>query len=119
METHSIVGGNSLKQAHEKIGGESFLLLAQEIAYYHHEKYNGGGYPSGLKGEKIPLSARIVCLADVYDALRSKRPYREALSHEKTLEIMREEMASSFDPAILKVLERVAEKFRKVSEKIT
>ncbi len=119
MQTHTIIGGDSLEKAYQQTGRESFLSLAREIAYYHHEKYNGCGYPKGLKGENIPLSARIVCVTDVYDALRSKRPYRGALSHEKTMEIMRVEMAGSFDPVIFKVLERVADRFCEVAAKIT
>ena len=119
METHSAIGGDALKKAHEQIGGESFLALAQNIAYYHHEKYNGTGYPKGLKGEDIPLSARIVCIADVYDALRSKRPYKEAMSHEKAMEIMKVEMAGSFDPLIFEAFERASNKFCEVIEKIT
>ena len=119
METHSVSGGDALKKAHEQIGGESFLALAQNIAYYHHEKYNGTGYPKGLKGEDIPLSARIVCIADVYDALRSKRPYKDPMSHEKAMEIMKVEMAGSFDPLIFEAFERVSDKFCEVVEKIT
>lgn len=119
METHSLIGGDALKEAHEQIGGESFLVLAQNIAYYHHEKYNGTGYPKGLKGEEIPLSARIVCIADVYDALRSKRPYKEPMSHERAMEIMKVEMAACFDPSIFKAFERVSDKFCEVAEKIT
>jgi len=119
METHSVIGVDALKKAHEQIGGESFLALAQNIAYYHHEKYNGTGYPEGLKGEDIPLSARIVSIADVYDALRSKRPYKEPMSHEKAMEIMKVEMAGSFDPLIFEAFERVSDKFCEVVEKIT
>jgi response regulator RpfG family c-di-GMP phosphodiesterase len=119
METHSIIGGDALKKAHEQIGGESFLVLAENIAYYHHEKYNGTGYPKGLKGEEIPLSARIACIADVYDSLRSKRPYKEPLSHEKAMEIMSVEMKGSFDPVIFKAFERVSDKFSEISEKLS
>jgi len=119
METHSVIGGDALKKAHEQIGGESFLALAQSIAYYHHEKYNGTGYPKGLKGEEIPLSARIVCIADVYDALRSRRPYKAPMSHEKAMEIMGVEMAGSFDPLIFEAFERVSDKFYEIVEKIT
>lgn len=119
METHTTIGGDALKKAHEQIGGESFLILAENIAYYHHEKYDGTGYPKGLKKEEIPLSARIACIADVYDALRSKRPYKEALSHEKAMGIMRVEMNGSFDPVIFKAFERVSEKFSEIAEKIS
>ncbi len=119
MKTHSAIGGDSLKKAHEQIGGESFLVLAQNIAYYHHEKYDGNGYPKGLKGEEIPLSARIVSIADVYDAIRSDRPYRKAMSHEKAMVIMKVEMAGSFDPVIFTAFERLADKFCEVAETMT
>jgi HD-GYP domain-containing protein (c-di-GMP phosphodiesterase class II) len=109
MENHTIIGGDSLKKAHAQIGGESFLSLAQEIAYYHHEKFDGSGYPKGLKGEDIPLSARIVCVIDVYDALRSKRPYKGSLTHQAALKIMKEEMKNAFDPVILGAFERVSD----------
>lgn len=118
MMTHTIIGGNTLKNASERVGEESFLNLAQSIAYYHHEKYNGTGYPKGLKGEEIPLSARIVCLADVYDALRCDRVYKEALSHEKTIKMMREEMIGSFDPVIFKAFERIADKFSEIADNV-
>ncbi len=116
MKTHSAIGGDSLKKAHDQIGGESFLTLAQNIAYCHHEKYDGSGYPNGLKGEEIPLSARIVSIADVYDAIRSDRPYRKGSGHEKAMEIMSVEMAGSFDPVIFTAFERLADKFSEVAE---
>jgi len=119
METHSVIGGDALKEAHEQIGGESFLVLAQNIAYSHHEKYNGTGYPEGLKGEDIPLSARIVCIADVYDALRSRRPYKEPMSHDQAMATMKTEMAGCFDPVIFTAFERVSNQFCEVAEKVT
>jgi putative two-component system response regulator len=67
---------------------------------HHHEAWNGGGYPAGLAGEEIPLSARILCVADIYDALASDRPYRAAFSHERTLEIMAAENGRTLDPAL-------------------
>ncbi len=118
METHSVIGGDALKKAHQQIGGESFLSLAQQIAYSHHEKYNGTGYPKGLKGEDIPLSARIVCIADIYDALRSKRPYKEPMSHETAMEIMKVEMAGAFDPVIFGAFERISDKFCRIADTV-
>ena len=77
-----------------------FLLLAAEIALNHHEKWNGSGYPRGISGEQIPIAARIVALADVYDALRSERPYKKAFDEEKTYQIIAEGAGSHFDPAV-------------------
>jgi HD-GYP domain-containing protein (c-di-GMP phosphodiesterase class II) len=105
MKKHSDIGGDSLKEAQQQIGGESFLSLAQEIAYYHHEKYDGTGYPKGLKGEEIPLSARIV----------SRRPYKNEIPHENAMNIIREEMAGSFDPLILRAMDRIHRQFRDIA----
>jgi len=80
---------------------DSYLAIAREIALHHHEKWNGQGYPLGLKGEDIPLSARIVALADVYDALRSRRPYKDAWTHERTVEEIVSCRGSHFDPLIV------------------
>jgi putative two-component system response regulator len=91
------------------------LSLAQEIAYYHHERYDGTGYPKGLKGEEIPLSARIVALADVYDALRSNRPYKRAIPHENAMNIIRKEMEGFFDPLILKTMDRIHREFSDIA----
>ncbi len=110
IKTHTSIGGNALKRAHQEIGGESFLTLAQEIAYSHHEKYDGSGYPQGLKGEEIPLSARIISVVDVYDSIRSRRPYKNAVSHEEAMDIMINKIIGSFDPVILDAFKRVAEK---------
>lgn len=101
IKEHSRLGGDALSAIEAKIEGESFLTLAKEIAYYHHERWNGKGYPKGLKGEGIPLSARIVALADVYDALTSKRVYKEAFSHEEAIKIIVSERGSQFDPDVV------------------
>ena len=76
--------------------------MAMDIILYHHEHWDGTGYPEGLKGEEIPLSARIISISDVYDALVSKRPYKKAYSHEASIEIMKEH-ASNFDPDLFKI----------------
>ena len=77
--------------------------MAENIARYHHEKWNGKGYPRGLKGLEIPLEARIVSIVDVYDALRQKRVYKDGFTHEKAIEIIRSESGKSFDPNVVKV----------------
>jgi len=101
MKSHSSLGGDVLFKTSSKIGGRNYLTVAAEIAKYHHEKYNGMGYPEGLKGNAIPLSARIVAVVDVYDALISKRPYKEAWEKQKAVDYIKEESGAHFDPEIV------------------
>jgi PAS domain S-box-containing protein len=103
IKEHSRLGGDAIRDIEVKIDGESFLTLAKEIAYYHHERWNGNGYPKGLAGEAIPLSARIVALADVYDALTSKRVYKEAFTHAEAIKIIVAERGRQFDPDIVDI----------------
>jgi len=105
MKTHAKLGADALMQAGESSGGRgvSFLKYAHEIALGHHEKWDGSGYPNSLSGNDIPLSARLMAVADVYDALISKRCYKEAFSHEKALSIMAEGKGQHFDPLMLQV----------------
>jgi response regulator RpfG family c-di-GMP phosphodiesterase len=114
IKTHTTIGGNSLSVADQKMGKESFLTLAKEIAYYHHERYDGNGYPNGLRGEEIPLSARLVTLADNYDALTSRRCYKEALPHEEVLDYIRKERGGLFDPDIVDAFLEVHEQFKAI-----
>ena len=85
----------------------SFLRPALDIPYCHHEKWDGSGYPRGLKGEDIPLAARIFAVADVWDALRSDRPYRKAWSDERAREYLREQSGSHFDPQLVDAFLRI------------
>ena len=101
IKKHSVLGGDVLSDIEAQIGAQTFLTLGKEIAYYHHEKWNGTGYPNGLKGEEIPLSARIVSIADVYDALTSQRIYKNAFSHQKSKEIIIFDRERSFDPDVV------------------
>lgn len=101
IKKHSKIGGDAILNVESRINIRSFLTLGKEIAYSHHEKWDGSGYPRGLKGNEIPLSARIVALADVYDALTSERPYKKPFSHEKARTIILESSGSHFDPAIV------------------
>jgi PAS domain S-box-containing protein len=101
IKRHPTIGGDVLKQVNAKIKGRSFLTIGMHIAYFHHEKWNGTGYPNGLKRDEIPLSARIVALADVYDAMTSVRIYKEAFSHEKAMKIITSESGKHFDPEIV------------------
>jgi HD-GYP domain-containing protein (c-di-GMP phosphodiesterase class II) len=103
IKRHVTIGGDSIREIEAKMNMKSFLTLGKEIAYYHHEKWDGSGYPKGLKGQDIPLSARIVALADVYDALTSERPYKKAMSHEKAAAIILEGRGTHFDPLMVDI----------------
>ncbi len=90
--------------------------MAREIAFHHHERWDGDGYPDGLMENNIPLAARIVSVADVYDALSVRRVYKDAFPHEKCVEIIEKESGSQFDPAIVKVFLKVQNEFRKIAQ---
>jgi response regulator RpfG family c-di-GMP phosphodiesterase len=118
VKRHSALGGEALREVEAKIEGQSFLTLGKEIAYYHHEKWDGTGYPRGLKGEQIPLSARIVALADVYDALTSRRVYKEAYSHQVARDIIMESRGSHFAPDVVDAFLAHEEDFRRIREEL-
>lgn len=101
MKTHTIIGGDALKAAENKLPGRSFLTLGKEIAYHHHEKFDGTGYPFGLSGEAIPLCARIVAFADAYDALTSKRVYKDVVSPEESKRRLLTDRGLHFDPNVV------------------
>ncbi len=101
MKRHTIVGANAIQTVINEAPEVGFLPMAHDIAYGHHEWFDGSGYPQGLKEDQIPLPARLAAVADVYDALTTIRPYREALPCEKAVEIIRESSASHFDPVVV------------------
>ncbi len=111
MMLHSKFGGDALDEAVKALGEESFLSIGREIAYYHHEHWDGNGYPFGLKGEEIPLSARIVAVADVYDALTTKRRYKKRFPHEDACRLIMENSGTQFDPSLVEVFLEVEEEF--------
>ncbi|WP_448379007.1 HD-GYP domain-containing protein [Fervidobacterium sp.] len=115
MKKHVEYGGKLL-------GDSEYFEIARNIALYHHEKYDGSGYMKGLKGEDIPVEARIVALVDVYDALRSERPYKKALSHEEVLKIILEgdgrTKPEHFDPKLLEILKENSEEIKRVWDEI-
>lgn len=117
MKQHTIYGGDAISAIEKHVGGQSFLALGKEIAYYHHEKWDGSGYPMGLQGEAIPLSTRIVALADVYDALTSKRSYKDAFSHEKAAEIIVNTKGTHFAPEVVDAFLSVEPIFKMIREK--
>ena len=116
IKRHTQLGGDAIKAIEAQIEGRSFLKMGKEIAYNHHEKWDGSGYPRGLKGENIPLSARIVALADVYDALTTERFYKPAYSHQKSKQIIIDLKARHFDPAIVDAFLRLEDHFNRIRE---
>lgn len=124
MKKHTIIGSEVLKKASNNLlrNGKNFFNIGIEIALCHHEKYNGTGYPNGLVGEDIPLSARIVMVADVLDALTSKRVYKNAIAMEEAFYIIEQESGISFDPNIVKALidskERILDVYNRYQENI-
>lgn len=117
IEKHALLGGDCLAAIGERLGEDDFLQLAKEIAYGHHERWDGGGYPTGVAGEAIPLPARIVALADVYDALRSRRPYKEPMSHEEARSILLEGRGAHFDPLVIEAFLACEDRFVAISER--
>ena len=103
MQTHAEKSGELAESILKDVEDEYFVKIARNMARHHHEKWNGAGYPDHLKGEHIPLEARIMAVADVYDALVSKRCYKEAMSFEQAYEVMMESMGSHFDPQMEEV----------------
>jgi len=101
MKMHTTIGAQTLEAALKQFPGVKFLEMARDITISHHERFDGTGYPHGLKGEAIPLAGRIVALADVYDALTSKRVYKGTFTHDVAKSIMLQETSSHFDPGIV------------------
>ncbi len=117
IQTHAQRGADCICQIERRLGGSNFLAMAREIALCHHERWDGRGYPSGLSGDRIPLAARIVAVADVYDALRSRRVYKKARSHDECVRIIREEAGAHFDPDVVDVFLSIEQQFREISER--
>ncbi len=119
MKQHTLIGGETLRasaQAHPQAG---FLMMALDITLKHHERWDGTGYPFGLKGEDIPLSARIVAVADVYDALTTRRVYKPAMTHEDAADIIRKSSGGHFDPDIVDAFFKVEEQIREIRAKLS
>lgn len=111
IKTHPSYGAKMLDQAIDKMGDDSLLRVALEIVSGHHEKWNGTGYPSGISGTDIPLSARIAAIADVFDALTSQRPYKRAWTPEEALNVIYNDAGKHFDPYLCSVVKRQADDF--------
>ena len=117
MQRHSEIGGRCVRDIELRLGGSNFLQMARQIALAHHERWDGSGYPNGLIGESIPLAARIVAIADVYDALTSKRVYKKAYSHERSVAMIREGAGSQFDAGLVDVFLRIQNEFRDIARR--
>jgi putative two-component system response regulator len=116
MKTHTTLGRDAILAAEKLIDApSSFLKLAREIAHYHQEKWDGSGYPEGLRGDSIPLSARLMAVADVYDALISRRVYKEPMPHDKAVAIIREGRDRHFDPHMVDAFLQIAEEFQDIA----
>jgi putative two-component system response regulator len=115
MKKHTTFGKDAIHAAGERLGPESFLKYAEEIAYTHQEKWDGSGYPQGLKGEEIPLSGRLMAVADVYDALISKRVYKPPFPHKKAVAIIEEGKGQHFDPDMTDAFLDLEEEFRQIA----
>jgi putative two-component system response regulator len=115
MKRHAEYGHDALLRAERELGSTDFLQMAREIAYTHHEHWDGSGYPQGLKGEEIPVSGRLMAIADVYDALINKRIYKEAYSHEKAIEIVRQSAGTHLDPDIVDTFLQLQDEFLKIA----
>ncbi|MFH1057591.1 MAG: HD domain-containing phosphohydrolase [Pseudomonadota bacterium] len=118
MKKHTVYGKEALERAGQTFmvqGSISFLRLAREIAYSHHEKWDGGGYPRGIKGDDIPISGRMMALADVYDALISRRVYKRPFPHSKAVGVSLEGRGSHFDPLLIDAFTDIQEDFRRIA----
>ncbi len=118
MRSHAGVGAETIRTVLRRVPDSGFLKLAEEIALSHHEWFDGSGYPNGLAGDAIPLSARIVALADVYDALTTRRVYREAYPHRKSVEIILKESATHFDPDIVNAFLELEPEFERLGQEL-
>ncbi|OOG87509.1 two-component system response regulator [Pseudomonas sp. A25(2017)] len=118
MKTHTTLGRDAIQRAEDQLGvAVDFLSLAKEIAYSHQEKWDGSGYPQALAGDDIPISARLMAVADVYDALISRRVYKEGMPHEEAVEIIRQGRGSHFDPDICDAFLAHVEQFQAIAER--
>ena len=115
IKEHTVLGRAVLAKAEQMLGGNSFLQMASDIAYCHHERWDGKGYPQGLKGDAIPLAARLMSVADVYDALTSKRVYKPPMTHEEASRIILEGRGTQFDPDVVDAFDALQDTFRQIA----
>ena len=119
IKGHALEGEKIIDSIISKAGDDEFLIYAKEFAGSHHERWDGTGYPRGLKGDEIPLLGRVMAIADVYDALVSDRPYKKAFPHEKAVEIILENKGTQFDPVLTDLFNEINTSFAQVNDNIT
>ena len=117
MQKHTVIGGECIEAIGRKLGDNDFLEIAREVAFWHHEHWDGGGYPHKLSEDAIPISARIVAVADVYDALTSRRPYKRAMSHTESRAIVLSGSGQMFDPEVVAAFLRHESEFQQISKR--
>lgn len=117
IKKHTVYGKTVIQEISNHLEDKSVFNMAEDIAYCHHERWDGTGYPEGLSGENIPLSARIVALVDVYDTITSKRPYKQALTHDEAVHIIAGERGKYFDPRIVEVFLLIEKEFHEIQER--
>jgi putative two-component system response regulator len=118
MKTHTTLGRDAIVHAETALGTSvEFLTMAKSISYSHQEKWDGSGYPEGMSGDDIPIAARLMAVADVYDALISRRVYKEGMSHEKAIAIMQEGRGTHFDANMLDAFLDIQEEFRAIARR--
>lgn len=115
MQRHTTIGGECIRNIEQRLGSSNFLQMARQVALYHHERWDGRGYPAGLKGEEIPLAARITAMADAYDAMAAGRVYRAARPHDQCIATIREDAGKHFDPGLVEVLLNIEQRFRGIA----
>jgi len=118
IKTHTLRGARTLEKVHAKYPHNDFISMGIALTKYHHEKWNGTGYPEGLAGEDIPLEARIMAVADVYDALRHQRPYKEPFSHEESRAIILAGEGTHFDPLVIQAFRSLANLFALLCQRL-
>ncbi len=116
MKYHTTYGEEAINDSMHDLKDIEFLKVASEFAKSHHEKWDGTGYPQGLSGENIPISGRLMAIVDVYDAVLSKRPYKEAFTHTVACDIIQKDSGKHFDPELVKVFISISDVFRQISE---
>lgn len=115
VKRHTVIGSDVLMAAAKILGEAPFIAYAQQIIEFHHEKWDGSGYPHGLEGEEIPFIARVMTVADVYDALVTERPYKKPVSHEEAVAVISEGAGKHFDPRLVDAFLACADEFKCIS----
>jgi putative two-component system response regulator len=118
IKTHTIHGKNILESLQKKVPNQQFLEYAKTLAYYHHERWDGKGYPENLEKNEIPLQARMMTIVDVYDALVSERPYKTPFTHEEAMEIIKAGRNTQFDPDIVDLFLSLSDKIKEIHEEL-